>query len=143
MQWVYRTMDAEGASVNADCVAAMAAKYGRPAGNRSEGWRCMFGAAVAPYVQTPVIVVNSKYDTWQGKQIIGAGACDGKVATCQNPVKDFWASVSQSDSRSPVLTAPFRWRTRARWLQSSTHFPHGTEPSCSALPPLLPAPWPL
>ena len=29
----------------------MAAKHGVPTGNRSEGWRCMFGAVVAPYVQ--------------------------------------------------------------------------------------------
>ena len=39
----------------------MANTYGTPKGNRSEGWRCMFGAAVAPYIQTPLFVLNSKY----------------------------------------------------------------------------------
>ena len=50
----------------------MAETYGTPKGNRSEGWRCMFGAAVSPFVSTPTFVLNSKYDFWQAGQIIGA-----------------------------------------------------------------------
>ena len=84
MSWVYHTMDSTGASVNQACVASMANKYGSPKGNRSEGWRCMFGAAVAPFVQTPTFVLNSKYDTWQAAQIIGAGAfnCTSNISIC-------------------------------------------------------------
>ena len=64
MSWVYHTMDRNGSSVNEACVAHMAETYGVPKGNRSEGWRCMFGASVAPFVQTPTFVLNSKYDHW-------------------------------------------------------------------------------
>lgn len=60
MQWVYSTNDHTGASVNSACVSYMAEKYGTPKGNRSEGWRCMFGASVAPFVETPTFILNSK-----------------------------------------------------------------------------------
>ena len=52
----------------------------------------MFGASVAPYVETPTFVLNSKYDTWQAKQIIGAGAfkCTSNIAGCPAAVKAFW-----------------------------------------------------
>lgn len=63
MQWVYSTNDRAGASVNDACVTYMAEKYGVPEGNRSEGWRCMFGASVAPFVNTPTFVLNSKCTT--------------------------------------------------------------------------------
>ena len=101
MRWVYNNMDPTGASGNEDCVREMAARHGSPPGNRSEGWRCMFGAAVAPYVQTPMFVLNSKYDTWQGKQIIGAAAypgCADNIASAQCPanVKAFWAAYGRS-----------------------------------------------
>ena len=69
MQWVYKANDDTGASVNQACVAHMAQKYGVPKGNRSEGWRCMFGAAVAPFVRTPVLILNSKYDLWQVRDL--------------------------------------------------------------------------
>ena len=90
MQWVYKNMDPTGDSVNEACVTDMAQRCGVPAGNRSEGWRCMFGAAVAPYVQTPLFVLNSKYDTWQGAQIIGANRCAGNISACAPPLKQFW-----------------------------------------------------
>ena len=90
MSWVYANMDPAGASVNDACVTDMAAKYGTPKGNRSEGWRCMFGAAVAPYVQTPTFVLNSKYDTWQAAQIIGAAACRANISSCAAPLQKFW-----------------------------------------------------
>ena len=63
MQWVYSTNDRTGASVNQACVTYMAEKYGTPKGNRSEGWRCMFGASVAPFVNTPTFILNSKCAT--------------------------------------------------------------------------------
>ena len=90
MQWVYMNMDPTGASVDETCVVAMAAKYGVPAGNRSEGWRCMFGAAVVDYIETPTFVLNSKYDTWQAAQIISAGSCGTNISSCAANVTDFW-----------------------------------------------------
>ena len=58
MQWVYTTNDRTGASVNDACVTYMAEKFGIPKGNRSEGWRCMFGASVAPFVETPTFILS-------------------------------------------------------------------------------------
>ena len=90
MRWVYSNMDPTGASVNEACVVAMAAKYGVPAGNRSEGWRCMFGASIINYIKTPTFVLNSKYDTWQAGQIISAGKCGVNISSCPANVTNFW-----------------------------------------------------
>lgn len=95
MSWVYHTMDRDGNSVNDDCVSHMAETYGVPKGNRSEGWRCMFGASVAPFVQTPTFVLNSKYDHWQGAQIIGAGRCADKIANCSSNLTSFWVGYGK------------------------------------------------
>ena len=87
-------MDPTGGSVNEACVVDMANTYGTPKGNRSEGWRCMFGSVVAPYIETPLFILNSKYDLWQGKQIIKAGNCTHDIANCPTPVKDFWVDYA-------------------------------------------------
>lgn len=73
----------------------MAAEHGVPRGNRSEGWRCMFGAAVAPYVKTPTFILNSKYDLWQGAQIIGAGPCSSNISECPANVSKFWVDYGR------------------------------------------------
>ena len=96
MQWVYSNMDPSGASVNEACVVAMAAKYGVPAGNRSEGWRCMFGASIINYLATPTFVLNSKYDVWQGAQIIGAHGCTHNISSCPANVTQFWVDYGHS-----------------------------------------------
>ena len=61
MIWGYYAWDSAG-SVNQACRAA------QPAGM---GHLCLFGAVAARYVETPLFVLNSKYDTWQEKGIIG------------------------------------------------------------------------
>ena len=94
MSFVY-SMDPNGDMNNEACVVAMADKYGVPKGNRSEGWRCNFGASVAPFVRTPLFVLNSKFDTWQGKQIIRAGNCAGKIASCPKDTLDFWSDYGR------------------------------------------------
>lgn len=99
MRWVYENMDPSGASVNDDCVTAMAAKYGSPVGNRTEGWRCMFGASIINFLKTPTFVLNSKYDTWQAAQIIGANnvspPCGGNISSCPPNVTAFWTGYGQ------------------------------------------------
>ena len=96
MQWVYSNMDPSGDSVNEACVVAMAAKYGIPAGNRSEGWRCMFGASIINHITTPTFVLNSKYDTWQGAQIIGANNCRSNVSSCPANLTQFWVDYGHT-----------------------------------------------
>ena len=90
MQFVY-SMDPDGASNNEACVVAMAEKYG----NRSEGWRCNFGGSVAQYVATPLFVLNSKFDTWQGAQIIGEHDCASNISSCSANVKAFWLDYAK------------------------------------------------
>merc|ERR1719345_482342 len=102
MDWGYHAWNSSS-SVNQACVTAMANKYGTPAGNVSEGWRCMFGSAVAPFIQTPLFILNSKYDSWQKKRIIGLGSteccaptqpngrgCSPQISACNETQKAFW-----------------------------------------------------
>ena len=46
--------------------------------------------SVAPFVNTPTFVLNSKYDLWQSKQIIGAGDCGSNISACPAPLQKFW-----------------------------------------------------
>jgi hypothetical protein len=51
---------------------------------------------VAPYVTAPLFVLNSKYDTWQAAQIIGATAdCRYNISACAKPLKDFWVGCGK------------------------------------------------
>jgi hypothetical protein len=56
----------------------------------------MFGASTAPHVNTPLFVLNSKYDLWQAGAIIGAGTCGRNISSCSAPVKQFWAEYSDN-----------------------------------------------
>jgi len=58
------------ASVNQACLA----HYGAAHGNE-----CFYGGQVAPFVQTPILVVQSKFDTWQEVSIVGIN-CTAKVS---------------------------------------------------------------
>jgi hypothetical protein len=59
-------------SVSAACLTA----------NAGSGAACFFGGALAPFVQTPLFVVNSKHDTWQEITVMGLNhsICPGTVA---------------------------------------------------------------
>ena len=86
-----------GASpLNAACLA----HYGA-----ANGVRCMWGATVARFVSTPMMVVNSKYDTWQRASIMGFNATDcpatvsraGAITLCTPAHADmqaFWVAYS-------------------------------------------------
>eukprot|EP00040_Diaphanoeca_grandis_P005613 m.33699 g.33699 ORF g.33699 m.33699 type:complete len:393 (+) comp16857_c2_seq1:74-1252(+) len=84
MQWGYAAWNSK-ASVNQDCLQALGGADG------VDGWKCMFGASVAPFIKTPLFVVNSKYDTWQEKAIIGV---DCSIAACNKTEQAFWANYS-------------------------------------------------
>ena len=64
MAWGYVAWNATG-GMNRACVEF----YGK-----AEGWKCLFGANMAPHVQTPLFILNSKFDTWQAGAIIGANS---------------------------------------------------------------------
>ena len=81
-KWMVENFNSTG-SINKGCLA----KYnGNGAG---EAYKCFFGANVAPFVQTPLFVLNSKYDTWQGGAIIGANTTFDKLPA---NVRKFWES---------------------------------------------------
>ena len=69
------------------CQAGCLAAHG-PA----DAWKCLFGANVAPFVKTPIFVLNSKYDTFQGPAIIGANDTITKVTPA---VRKFWVAYGQ------------------------------------------------
>ena len=79
MRWGYQAWNSS-ASVNEHCAAA------NPGGN---GYRCMFGSIAAGFVKTPMFVLNSKYDTWQEKAIIGANASMDKLNASSTSAR-FW-----------------------------------------------------
>jgi hypothetical protein len=84
MQWVFSAMGC-ARSVDSDCVA----HYGE-----AEGWRCMIGSLAAPFVKTPLFILNSKYDTWQEKAILGL---DCVPPSCTNEAQEaFWVAYGQT-----------------------------------------------
>ena len=84
MQWVYAAMGCS-ASINARCLS----HYGE-----GGGWRCMLGALAAPFVQLPLFVLNSKYDTWQEVAILGL---DCAPPTCASARQErFWVGYGQA-----------------------------------------------
>ena len=67
----------------------------------------MLGSLAAQYVETPLFVVNSKFDTWQEKAIIGVNCT---VSKCPKPEQDFWAAYGKHSKR-----ALFCWRLKRRF----------------------------
>ena len=84
MQWGYVAWNSS-ASVNQACLRDLGGQ------DKMGGWKCMFGATAARYVKTPLFVLNSKYDTWQEKAIIGV---DCSIAACNKTEQAFWSAYS-------------------------------------------------
>jgi hypothetical protein len=69
MQFLYETkitqkgITVTGMNASGSSNAACEAHYN--SAEAGTGWKCLFGANVAPFVKAPMMVVNSKYDTWQ------------------------------------------------------------------------------
>lgn len=90
MTWGWDAWRAE-AAVNQACVSSMNHQYGD-----GSGWRCMFGANVAPFITTPTFVLNSKYDIWQMKSIIGVQCpISEHVIQCNASVTEFWVDYGR------------------------------------------------
>ena len=86
LQWGYRAWNAS-LSINNRCREHYAS-LSRP----EDAFMCLYGSIVVNYVLTPTLVVNSKYDTWQQKAILGLDEqfcspkvdADGTVIPCGN-----------------------------------------------------------
>jgi len=56
-------------------------------------WRCMFGGIVAPFVELPLFIVNSKYDSWQQIAILEINCA---VGTCPAAEEQYWITYGQA-----------------------------------------------
>ena len=90
--WGFEAWNAS-ASVNQACRAHYTGLQGSSPG---DAWVCFHGATAMRFVQTPTLVVNSKYDTWQGRGVLqlnttecpGTVAADGTVVLCNSGMGD-------------------------------------------------------
>ena len=86
IQWGYTAWNAT-ASINDRCREHYEQRK-RP----QDAFLCLYGSIVVNWVQTPTLVVNSKFDTWQQKAILGLDReycspevdTDGTVIPCGN-----------------------------------------------------------
>ena len=62
MRNVFKMMNMSG-GIDADCIEANKGKNG--------GDDCMFGSHLGLHVQTPMYILQSKYDSWQIKHVVG------------------------------------------------------------------------
>lgn len=90
MQWGYTAWNTS-LSNNDDCIS----HYGV-----DKGWSCMFGANVAPFVKTPLFILNSHYDTWQEKAILGLNC---SMPSCTGAQLDYF--VKYGDIMRTTLDA--------------------------------------
>eukprot|EP00051_Salpingoeca_urceolata_P029069 m.488857 g.488857 ORF g.488857 m.488857 type:complete len:384 (+) comp26156_c0_seq1:66-1217(+) len=80
MAWGFSAWNSTG-SVSKACQTALGG-----------GQHCMFGGALAQFVQTPLFVINSKYDSWQQKAIIGV---DCSIQACNSTIQAYWTKLAQ------------------------------------------------
>ena len=86
LRWGYVAWNAS-LSINDGCREHYAS-LSRP----QDAFMCLYGSIVVQFVETPTLVVNSKYDTWQQKAILGLDEkycspkvdADGTVIPCGN-----------------------------------------------------------
>jgi O-palmitoleoyl-L-serine hydrolase len=117
--WGYEAWNSS-ASINQRCRAAYGG--GQPA------WQCFHGAVAAQYVETPLFIANSKYDTWQARGVLGLNttecpasvAPDGTVNLCWTNTSNalaearFW--VAYGDSMVAALNNSLLSRRHAAFL---------------------------
>lgn len=95
--WGYTAWNSS-ASINQRCKAA----YG---GDQS-AWQCFHGAIAARYVETPLFIANSKYDTWQSRGVLGLSMpeCAASVAT-DGTVNLCWTNTSKARAQNQFWLA--------------------------------------
>ena len=87
-----------GGGTNAACLRAYA---------RDEQWRCLMAPYLAPFVATPMFVMNSAYDAWQMLNILGAEclaeqSCDAAANASVQAYRDqFVAAVANVTAGHP------------------------------------------
>jgi len=88
-----------GGGTNAACLASYRAS--------GEQWRCLMAPYLAPFVATPMFVMNSAYDAWQLTNILGAEcvaeqSCDAAANASVQAYRDqFVAAVANVTAGKP------------------------------------------
>mmetsp|Transcript_8850 Transcript_8850/g.11841 ORF Transcript_8850/g.11841 Transcript_8850/m.11841 type:complete len:539 (-) Transcript_8850:821-2437(-) len=113
-EWGYQAWNSSY-SINSGC------KNSRS--EEEDEWKCMFGEHVSMFVKTPVFIINSKFDTWQRKTILGTD-CDIGV-NCPKSKETFDVEYGRSMLRALeripkdhgyfVSNCPGHCQTGARW----------------------------
>jgi hypothetical protein len=85
--WGYTAWNSS-ASINQRCRAAKGA---------AAAWECFHGAVATQFVETPLFIANSKYDTWQERGVLGLNAteCPADVAA-DGTVELCWTNTSEA-----------------------------------------------
>ena len=107
VEWGFTAFNSS-ASVNQDCLA----HYGM-----ARGAECMFGGQVAPFIKAPMLIVNSKHDTWQEVTILelntthcpGTIAKNGTITLClpSYPKEEaFWVAYGETTAASVQQLPP-------------------------------------
>lgn len=107
----------------------------------SNASQCLFGGVVAPFVQSPLFVVNSKHDTWQEITVValnktrcpGTIAANGTITLClpEFPAEGtYWVEYGQFMAASLaalpkrhggfLTNCPLHCQTGAGWADPST-----------------------
>jgi hypothetical protein len=93
MEWGYTAWNSSG-SANAACATSF------PPQDR---WKCFFGQEAAKHVTTPLFVLNSKYDSWQGPAIIG---CSTVLKSCPAEAVKYWTEYGENMSAAAHALPP-------------------------------------
>ena len=94
MQWGFGAWNSSG-SANAACAASIPLPEDR--------WQCFFGQHVARFVATPLFVLNSKYDSWQGPAIIG---CSTALEQCPAAAQAYWNTYGETMAAAALALPP-------------------------------------
>lgn len=128
--WGYEAWNSS-ASVNQQC---------RMQFEDADGWMCFHGQVAAQFIETPLLIVNSKFDTWQRRGILsldeddcpGSIAADGSIELCDNSTDTsaqewaFWSRygdlMAESLSSVPRRHAAYLSNCPTHCLTSGWHW---------------------
>lgn len=154
IQWVYHMMNTT-AAIDQSCIDHYQ-RLGTP-------WKCMFGQYALPYIETPMFILQTIYDSWQMQEILVHQTYEQPVRefaqlafTAANIINDYpwhggwltgcykhcglWREIDIDGVNAPVAFEMFKNQTRRVWSQGLMDFPCTTccqkyvEPQSDAVP---------
>lgn len=96
------------AGVDASCIAS----YRRRDRTGGEDWHCLFSPYALPFVETPMFLLQSQYDTWQ--------LLNTFAPTWLDSTPDGWGACLRARGNSTQCTAEMLRQLRDQWLPQMT-----------------------